>query len=52
MNDCRICRWFVPMRLLTKEESKRVHMGQYIETRGCVWAVCRYKNKPDKDENK
>lgn len=52
MNDCRTCRWFIPMRMITKAEAKRVHMGEYIETRGCLWNICRYENKFDKKENK
>lgn len=49
--DCSICRWFIPMRMLTKAEAKRVHNGEYIETRRCIWNKCQYESKEKNHES-
>lgn len=48
--DCNTCRWFIPMRMLTKAEAEMVHNGIYIEIRQCIWPVCRYENKEKNNE--
>ena len=48
--NCNKCRWFIPMRMLTKAEAKRVHNGEYIETRRCIWQKCQHEPKEQKND--
>lgn len=42
---CTECRWYVPLRQLTKDEAKVVHSGVFIEVRGCCLGACRFERK-------
>lgn len=46
MNECKTCRWYIPVRMLTEEEAQRVYNGEFIEVRACraIWAnKCVYE---------
>ena len=54
MSKCKNCRWYIPVRMLTHEEAKRVMNGEYIEVRECraIWAnECVYE-PIDKESDK